>query len=548
MKHHIIRSKCKRCLACLLLLVLGITHGWAQSISVTDFYLDQKDLQANDRATSVLDQNGEKCAIIKVQTTQKNFNFDVGSAGITKTDYSHPGEVWLYVPWGIKHIKITHSLLGSLPNYDFPVPIQRARTYVMVITSDKVFTNTYDDTYKQRLLIRVPKVNPFKTIVTLNGMNVALNNKGEAERTLALGTYTYKVDAEGFYPKESQITIDDTLKAQTLIIDDLKPIMGKLNVLADPPSATIKLNGNVVDSLSSGRTINLQVGRYKVELSAEGYRSEQVEVNVEKGQTARLSVPLTQVATFRITSSPSNAYIRIGSDYTGSTPCNVELRTDNYEITASKKGYKDFHKVLNLKCSDPKLHVRLNRIFNYRNEFYIEPSFMFGQFTAIGGTVGAYIKNINIEAFYYAPMGGETEKIYWAYTDKVPAAWGDRDDTPKPYTYKGSMALGGRVGYGFALGTRLRLTPQVGFQFVKTHATVDTPETVYCADGAYATSIIASARLSVALANHIGLNIAPGYAFAVTQSDGFKKLADISSDFKKFGTGLNIRAGVYVFF
>lgn len=110
------------------------------------------------------------------------------------------------------------------------------------------------------------------------------------------------------------------------------------------------------------------------------------------------------------------------------------------------------------------------------------------------------------------------------------------------------MALGGRVGYGFALGTRLRLTPQVGFQFVKTHATVDTPETVYCADGAYATSIIASARLSVALANHIGLSIAPGYAFAVTQSDGFKKLADISSDFKKFGTGLNIRAGVYVFF
>ena len=121
---------------------------WAQSISVTDFYQDTKDLSANDRATSVIDQNGDKCALIRVQTTQKKFVFDVGSAGIVKTDYSHPGEVWLYVPWGVKHIKITHAQLGSLPNYDFPEPIVKARTYVMKITSDKVFTNTYDDHYK----------------------------------------------------------------------------------------------------------------------------------------------------------------------------------------------------------------------------------------------------------------------------------------------------------------------------------------------------------------------------------------------------------------
>ena len=48
----------------------------AQDISVLDFYLDESDLTAN--RTAVLDQNGDKCSLIRVQTTQKGFLFDVG--------------------------------------------------------------------------------------------------------------------------------------------------------------------------------------------------------------------------------------------------------------------------------------------------------------------------------------------------------------------------------------------------------------------------------------------------------------------------------------
>ena len=47
----------------------------AQDISVTEFYLDEKDLTANGRH-AVEDQNGDKCALIRVQTTQKGFSFD----------------------------------------------------------------------------------------------------------------------------------------------------------------------------------------------------------------------------------------------------------------------------------------------------------------------------------------------------------------------------------------------------------------------------------------------------------------------------------------
>ena len=42
----------------------------AQELKVTDFYMDQSDLTANQQGTMVLDQNGEKCALIKIITAQ----------------------------------------------------------------------------------------------------------------------------------------------------------------------------------------------------------------------------------------------------------------------------------------------------------------------------------------------------------------------------------------------------------------------------------------------------------------------------------------------
>lgn len=149
----------------------------AQKISVSRFILAESDLTAQNRNTSVEDQNGDKCALIRIQTTQKGFSFDVGSAGIQKVDDNHVGEIWVYVPFGVRHISIRHPQLGSLPNYDFPITIEKARTYIMEITSDKVFVNYYDDTRKQKLHI---KVIPANSKFTLNGMNVPLDKNGES--------------------------------------------------------------------------------------------------------------------------------------------------------------------------------------------------------------------------------------------------------------------------------------------------------------------------------------------------------------------------------
>lgn len=75
----------------------------AQGMYVSDFYCATNDLDALLEETSVYEQNGDKCALIKVETTQHGFTFDVGSLGITATK-DKPGEIWVYVP---------HNILGK---------------------------------------------------------------------------------------------------------------------------------------------------------------------------------------------------------------------------------------------------------------------------------------------------------------------------------------------------------------------------------------------------------------------------------------------------
>lgn len=209
-----------------MLAVAGITALEAQTISVTNFYQEGSDL--TPKQNPVEDQNGSRCALIRVQTTQKGFTFDVGSLGITKIEDDHDGEIWLWVPYGVRHISIRHEYLGSLPKYEFPIRIQKAVSYIMTIATDQQFINNFDKDRKQWLKVSVKAPN---AQFTLNGMRVALDKKGCTEQEVHLGVHTYKVEAENFYPKEGQVSIVDPDKPTELVIVDLKPIMSKLKAM-----------------------------------------------------------------------------------------------------------------------------------------------------------------------------------------------------------------------------------------------------------------------------------------------------------------------------
>ncbi len=517
-----------------IIVFLMSSFACAQKISVSRFVLAESDLTAQNKGTMVEDQNGDKCALIRIQTTQKGFSFDVGSAGVQKIDDNHVGEIWVYVPYGVRHISIRHPQLGSLANYDFPINIEKARTYIMEISSDKIFVNYYDDTRKQKLHIRI---NPSNSTFTLNGMNVTLDSKGEATQDLSFGTYTYKVVADKYYPKEGQIVINDSTNVQQLIVNDLKAIKGKLSVHTNPYNAEVMIDGVTIPSNTALTPHSLQIGHHKLLVKSNGYKLEEQDIEIKQDETLNVSVTLSKVAMFSFTSTPTGAMMFINGERLSNTPCKKELKTGSYEICAQKVGYKDYMKKIELNSSNPNVNIELSKIYNYKNEFYAEVGTRAGSYMAFGGSIGGYISNVNIElsAFYGT---GNSETVYWSGNDTKPVS----------SVYHPQMTISGKVGYGVAIGTRFRITPQIGLNYLKLEETMQEGTSITPAQGANVISGLVGVRFSAIITNHFGVSLSPEYSFGVSKSNGYKELEAVSSKVKNWGQGFNVKLGLMVAF
>ena len=200
-------------------------------MSVESFKLAETDLTANQRETIVLDQNGEKCALIKIETTLQNFSFDTGSLGITKVlkqDTEHPGEMWLYVPHGVKKITIQHPQLGTIRDYDLGLSVQKGKTYILKLTTDQVNTNVVDYNNRQYMVLNVY---PSNASVYINGVLFKLNEHGTLEELLTFGTHNYRISAPDYHTLEGQILINDKDNKQKLDIK-LKQAFGYVSIKA----------------------------------------------------------------------------------------------------------------------------------------------------------------------------------------------------------------------------------------------------------------------------------------------------------------------------
>ena len=177
----------KKFLLSALMLFALCSVALAQTIEVTDFTFNEHDLTALQPGTMVLDQNGDKCALIKIITTVKGFTFDVGSLGVMKTDDKHTGEIWVYVPYGINKITLSHPEYGQLRNFSIPVSIEKGRTYIM-----KLKTKRLENSNTLTL-----KYSPANGIVLIDG-EMVMGTNGVVEKELSIGEHRYSIVAQGY--------------------------------------------------------------------------------------------------------------------------------------------------------------------------------------------------------------------------------------------------------------------------------------------------------------------------------------------------------------
>ena len=300
----------------------------AQSLSVTDFKPLPNDLTANMAGTQVKDQNGEVAALIKVVTTQTGFTFEGGMAGIVKTQ-QRTGEIWVYVPHGIKKITILHQALGVLRDYYFPCAIEAACTYEMTLASGEVRTVVTQDAGASYLVL---SVTPKKASVYVDGGMLDGDGSGDYMVALPYGEHQYRVEAGGYMPEAGVVQIG---KEKSVLNISLKSALATLTIATTTAGTEIFVNDKRMGTGSwSG---SLGAGTYILEGRLAGYRSQKTSVTLAKQDEKSVTLPALEAmyGMLNVSYKPVGAEVWVDGKKLGTSPDifnNVLVGTHKVEI------------------------------------------------------------------------------------------------------------------------------------------------------------------------------------------------------------------------
>ena len=397
------------------LFILGGQFVAAQNISIESFKLLENDLTANLEGTKEYDQNGDIAALIKVITTEQGFVFDNGMVGIVKTQqrvgevwvYVPQGTKKIM----IRH----QQLGSLKEYYYFDVSIEKARTYEMKLTTGKVETFVKRSAGKQYVEFNVIPINAMVEIddvpLEVDNMGYAeqsmpygtynyrvscanyhteagkivLSAEGKVRKEITLrpnfgwidingsdeyhgahvyvdnerigqlplktdgiksGVHRIKVQKSLYKPYERQILVEDS-KTTSLTVT-MTPNFASVTFIADAESEIW------VDEKLKGKgqcTINLELGKYTVEVKKPSHRTVSEVVNVTNigERTIQLPSPMPIYGVLDVTSVPSHATIYIDGIKVGEAPLiKDDILLGMHKVVFEKEGYASVEKRIEL--------------------------------------------------------------------------------------------------------------------------------------------------------------------------------------------------------
>lgn len=331
------------------LLVFPIVTN-AQNISVSSFKLLENDLTANTTGTMERDQNGEVAALIKVVTTEQGFVFDGGMSGIVKTKQG-VGEVWVYVPHGIRRITIQHPQLGVLRDYYFPIPIDKAKTYEMKLTTGKVETLVTHAINKQFVVFNVT---PFDAIVDFNEEMLTVDSDGVAQKLVPYGTYDYRVTHPGYHTTAGKVTVGAQGKAEVNVT--LRPNFGWINVDggSEYHGAYIYIDNERVGQLpfTSGK---LKSGTHRVKVVKSMYKTYEQQVTVSDNETTELNVELVPNFASVTLKAGEDCEIWVDGQRKGNAQWQGPLEIGEYVVEVRKTSHHSSSEIVYITASEERI-------------------------------------------------------------------------------------------------------------------------------------------------------------------------------------------------
>lgn len=368
------------------------------------------------------------------------------------------------------------------------------------------------------------------TLTVEGGADIYIDNKrvgaGRWAGMLKAGSHVVECRKQNHRPTTRPIEVQPDQES-TIELEPPTPITGALAVISRPNGAQITIDGKAA-GITPRNIGDLLIGQHKVEVSMPGRKTVSRTVTIEEGKQETVNIELASIADVSFTGNPTGSRVTIDGQEAGNTPFTKEMGSGTYHVKATKSGYKTYDKRIYIDVSKPSVHLKLKEQLMKRNAFYMEAVAQFGNFNGFGGTMGFFAGNINVEGSCL--MGFGKEDIFWCASGAV-----EEQLKPQAETLKAKMSAGGRMGYGFIIGTRFRMTPQLGVNCIR----VKGDET-----DVHALSGTAGLRLEFALMKRLALSVTPEYAIKLSESDGYKTISTVSNTLKNWVEGFSCKVGL----
>ena len=327
-----------------MILLLSVSVVEAQQLSVKSFRKLENDLSARG-SEGRTDQNGDKCAIIKVVTNEKGFVFEPDALGLVGS-VGKTSEIWLYVPYGAKRLTIKHPELGMLRDYAYPERIEKACVYELVLTTGRVRTVVEEEIGGQWLVLTTE---PEEAMVYIDEVYEA-GESGRVQKFLPLGRHTYRVDYALYHPEAGQVEL--TSGERTELRVRLRPAFGYVEVTSEPESgARVLIDGEEVGE-TPYRSDRLKSGEHRIEVLKAMYAPASQMVTVTDGHTLPVRMQLSANYGTLTFQTDASSEIWINNEKKGEGSWSGRLNAGMYILEVRRPFHRSVRQSLEVKAGD----------------------------------------------------------------------------------------------------------------------------------------------------------------------------------------------------
>lgn len=170
-------------------------------------------------------------------------------------------------------------------------------------------------------------------------IDAEMKSRGTWEGILTRGMHTIEAKKDKHYPQTQKF--DMKAGAAETLTFTLKPIMGSLSIVTEPPEAEIFIGGQ-----SYGETPKiipeLIIGTYEITLKKDGFSTLKTSAEVKENQRTSVNHDLKNFREITIKSNPSGANLLLNGKSEGVTPKTLTTQFGKNTLVLSKSGYNDF--------------------------------------------------------------------------------------------------------------------------------------------------------------------------------------------------------------